>query len=301
MMAEVEKEMVVQKSSNLKKQYGKVNFTGRGGFASVFSAKDLTSKKNESVAIKKLPHNTEKEKLNNLCEIAFLKVCVSHPNAVQYIKSFLVQPENEIWLVTEFLHGGTLSEAARVHTFIERHIAYVAREVLRALKFLHDNKFAHRDLKSTNVMMSINGSIKIIDFGLCADFTNGPRTNMVGSPFWIPPEMIKKEPHSLKVDCYSLAVCLLELFLMAPPHSTSGIKCMYMAVTKGLHDQIPKTASYEAATFLRKALEVDPEKRATANQLLDEPWVAEPGLSKGISEVLRDIFLTNTINDMGLY
>jgi len=278
----------------------KLFFSGKGGFATVFSAKDLLSKKNEVVAIKKLPHSTDREKQNNFCEIGFLKASYGHTNIVQYNKCWYVQADNEIWLVTEFMHGGTLSEAARVHIFVDRHVAYVAREVLYALKFLHSKNFAHRDLKSSNIMMSINGSIKLIDFGLCADFSAGPRVSMVGSPFWVPPEMIKKEPHSYKVDCWSLAVCLLELYLMAPPYSTSsGIKCMFMAATKGLLDQVPKTASPEAKAFFARSLEVDPNKRASAAELLEDPWTKRTGLSKGISEVLKDIFLTNTFSDLG--
>ena len=69
--------------------------------------------------------------------------------------------EGEVWIITEFMHGGTLHEAARAHRFEDKHIAYVAREVLKALKFLHGKKFAHRDLKSQNVMMAINGAIKL--------------------------------------------------------------------------------------------------------------------------------------------
>jgi len=298
-MTLAEKELGISSKQNLKRVYGKLKETGKGGFASVFSARDLT-RKNEVLAIKRLLHNTEREQQTNLSEIGFLLVCLGHANIVQFVRCWHIQPENEVWLVMEYLHGRTLAEAARIHTFNELHIAYVAREVLNALKFLHNLNFVHRDLKSSNIMMSGSGHIKLIDFGLCAEFSAGPRVHMVGSPFWVSPEMIKKEPHHTKTDIWSLGVSLLELFLMAPPHSSSGIKCMFLTATQGLMDQVPKTVSAEARTFISRCLEVNPNNRASAVELLDDPWTRKSGISKGVSEVLRDIFLNHTFKDMGL-
>jgi serine/threonine protein kinase len=177
-----------------KKLFKNIEFSGKGGFGRVFGAKDRTTKKH--VAIKKLPHVSEKDKRNNWCEIGFLATC-KHPNIVRFLDAWEVK--DEVWIVMEFLEGGTLHEAIKVHQFCERHIAYIAREVLKALDFLHNNKFVHRDLKSANVMMSVEGEIKLIDFGLCADVSEGERTQMVGSPFWMPPEMIRREPHGCPV------------------------------------------------------------------------------------------------------
>jgi len=188
---------------------------------------------------------------------------------------------------------------ARLHTFVESHVAYVAREVLHALKFLHEHKFAHRDLKSSNIMMSGSGHIKLIDFGLCADFSEGPRVHMVGSPYWVSPEMIKKEPHNIQTDIWSLGVSLLELFLNGPPYAGSAIKCMFLVGSQGLTDQIPKTASTDAKNFITRCLQPNPAERSTAVELLEDPWTNRSGISKGVSDVIRDIFLNHTFKDMG--
>jgi len=200
----------------------------------------------------------------------------------------------------EYLRGGTLHEAAKAHKFNDKHIAYVAHEVLMALKFLHAKNFVHRDLKSQNVMMDVTGKIKIIDFGLCADFSDGQRISMVGSPFWIPPEMIRDEPHSFPCDVWSMAVCLMELYLGTPPHPISGIKCMFLAATTGLADQIPSSATPLATAFLKRCLEVNQYERATPDSLLQDPWVRQPNLAGGIDKVLRDIFLVGSLEQIGI-
>jgi len=252
--------------------------------------------------VKKLPHETPRNQLNNETEIYFLSEC-KHPNIEEFYNCFEVQTKDqppEIWIEMEFLEGGTLSQAARLYTFSDKHIAYTARECLKGIKYLHDRGFAHRDLKSNNVMMSVRGEIKIIDFGLCADFSEGSRQKLLGSPFWIPPEMIKNENHSFPVDIWSLAVCILELYLTTPPHAVSPIKCMLMTATQGLKDQIPEKATADARDFLSRCLVVNPNKRATAEQLLQHNWFKQPVLDEGISEVLYQIFLSNSLSILGL-
>jgi len=128
----------------------------------------MKTKEKVRVAVKKIPHKSRREREHNYFEIAFLSLCL-HKNIVHYIDSYLVG--DSVWILMEYLEGGTLAEAANAHNFPDNHIAYVAREVISALNFLHSKNYAHRDLKSNNVMMSIKGEIKLIDFGLCADFS----------------------------------------------------------------------------------------------------------------------------------
>jgi len=167
------------------------------------------------------------------------------------------------------------------------------------LEFLHSRNFAHRDLKSANIMMSIKGEIKLIDMGFCADFSAGPRTKMLGSNYWISPEMIQNKPHSCPVDIWSLAICLFELFLGEPPYAPNSLKCMFMAATVGLKSKIPEIATTRAKNFLEQCLQIDPSQRATAADLLQHPWVKQSKIGNGISEVLKQVFLTNSLVHMG--
>jgi Protein kinase domain len=102
-------------------------------------------------------------------------VQMDHPNICKLYQALRVS--EEVWMVMELIQGGNLKQASEspCRFFYEPEIAYVAREMLQGIAYLHALKLAHRDLKNINVMLTVNGGIKLIDFGLCADFSNGPR------------------------------------------------------------------------------------------------------------------------------
>lgn len=132
-----------------------------------------------NVAIKRVAYITSKDKRKALQEVRFLRYCGVHPNIVGLHRAHLVK--EEVWMVMEYLEGATLMQAVSVHKFSEVQIAYIARYVLKALIFLHEHKIAHRDLKSSNIMLTCSGSVKVIDLGLCTDISQGELTHMVGS------------------------------------------------------------------------------------------------------------------------
>lgn len=132
-----------------------------------------------NVAIKRVPYVSTKDKRKALQEVRFLRYCGEHPNVVGIHRAHLVK--DEVWMVMEYLEGATLMQAVSVHKFSESQIAYIARYIVKALAFLHENQIAHRDLKSSNIMLTCSGSVKVIDLGLCTDISQGQLTHMVGS------------------------------------------------------------------------------------------------------------------------
>jgi len=150
-------------------------------------------------------------------------------------------------------------------------------------------------------MMSIKGEIKLIDFGLCGDFSEGPLIKMLGSPYWIPPEMILRKPHSFPADIWSLGVCILELILRAPPYDVSSAKCMYHVATEGLCQCIPKETSEGARDFMARCLEVDQDIRGTAEELIKHSWINRTTkLETGIEQILYKIFLSESLRTLGI-
>jgi len=180
-----------------------------------------------------------------------------------------------MWIATEFLDGGTLTQAVANFRFQETHIAYLVKNILFGLSFLHKNMLAHRDLKSANIMLTVQGDVKLIDFGLCSDISQGEVVHMVGSPFWMPPEMIKRQLHGLPVDVWSFGICVMEMANGHPPNRKSSIEAMFVAAADGypLPFEEPEIWSDQFNDLLSHCLLCDPYERWTANQLLEHPFL----------------------------
>ena len=192
---------------------------GRGGFGCVFDAfvidEERQNEEGTHVAVKKMPHRTEDDKQNNINELRFISRA-KHQNIVRYFGSYLWR--DELWVVMEMMEGGPLTRAIMEYNFQEKHIAYVCKAVLQALDHLHKIRICHRDLKSENIMLTREGEVKLIDFGLAETTENGWVIDILGSPFWIAPEMIQLKPHGAPVDIWAFAISILEVINGRPPH-----------------------------------------------------------------------------------
>jgi len=300
------KTLVVKKESELllpgnpKTMFKRMTIAGKGGFGMVFSALSIVDK--SKVAIKRMPHATERDKRANLREVQYLLEC-DQPNIVKCKAAYECIEDKEIWVVMELMEGGTLDEAvAQGYEFNEKHIAYCAREILTGLQYLHSKSVMHRDLKAANIMMSVEGEIKLIDFGLAIDVSAGPKVEFAGSPFWMPPEMIRKEPHDEKADIWSMSICILELANKSPPNYESTLKCMFNAAIGTLPVlNKPEKWSDVFRDFLSKCACFDPKIRFTATQLLKHDFMQRAAKQSDMKQILREIFMGNQLKENGFF
>jgi len=202
----------------------------------------------------------------------------------------------------EFMQGGTLAQAAKSNPMKESQIAYIAREMLKGIQYMHSLKIVHRDLKSANVMLSIDGGVKLIDFGLCLNIgEHGEVVSMVGSPYWIPPEMILQEPHGYEADIWSFAICLLELANRCLPFNRTALKCLFNVAVGTLPSlDHPDQWSREFYSFLDSCLQRDPKLRPTALQLLEHSFLQKASPKKEMQDTLQSIFLGKELARNGL-
>ncbi len=258
---------------------------GHGGFGTVLRAVRLSD--SLALAIKTMPNGTAKQKRENLWEIGLLKRA-QHPCVVTFYEAFVWA--DAVWMVMERLDGGSLSHAvALCGGFREPHVAYTAERVLRALDFMHERSLAHRDLKSANLMFSTLGDVKLIDFGLCRDCSRSPGISMLGSPFFISPEMIRYEPHSTPTDIWSFAISLLEMVNGHPPNHTNAVRAMFVTATAGV-DLSQWTFSAELTDFLAQCLQRDPLRRAAAPALRKHAFLSKSCDRADMQRLLRTIF-----------
>mmetsp|Transcript_9976 Transcript_9976/g.28048 ORF Transcript_9976/g.28048 Transcript_9976/m.28048 type:complete len:487 (+) Transcript_9976:59-1519(+) len=273
---------------------------GSGSYGRVYQAKWSELDKG-LFAVKKMAHKERKEVRANLNEVFYLSK-YSHPHIVTFHRAFV--SNDEIWLLTEFMHGGTLSQTG--YPFQESEVAFLSHGLLQALEFLHAQDVVHRDLKSENIMMTVHGDVKLIDFGLAASTAEGPLVQMCGSPYWLSPEMIRMDPHDIPTDIWSFAISLMEMINGHPPNYSNALHLMYTTGTLSyeLSHHLPASQcekwSDSLKDFASRCLVPDPEKRDSAGELLQHDFLSIACDKKQMRTVLERIFVTAALMDTGL-
>ncbi|KAF8463662.1 kinase-like domain-containing protein [Kalaharituber pfeilii] len=270
--------------------YTKIKKVGQGASGSVYVAK-VNSGATQSAAFKMLSqerrapitrvaikqmdlaHQPRKELIVN--EILVMKES-THPNIVNFLDAFL-RGNSELWVVMEYMEGGALTDVIDNNTLEEDQIATICYETCKGLEHLHAQNIIHRDIKSDNVLLDGTGHVKITDFGFCAKLTEqkSKRATMVGTPYWMAPEVVKQKEYGSKVDIWSLGIMAIEMIESEPPYlNEEPLKALYLIATHGTPTlKKPDKLSKELKGFLAVCLCVDVKSRATAEELLKHEFL----------------------------
>ncbi|XP_048841948.1 serine/threonine-protein kinase PAK 5 isoform X2 [Brienomyrus brachyistius] len=242
----------------------------------------------KQVAVKKMDLRKQQRR-----ELLFNEVVIMrdyhHENVVDMYNSYLVG--DELWVVMEFLEGGALTDIVTHTRMNEEQIATVCLSVLKALSYLHTQGVIHRDIKSDSILLTSDGRIKLSDFGFCAQVSKEvpKRKSLVGTPYWMAPEVISRMPYGTEVDIWSLGIMVMEMVDGEPPYFNEPP----LQAMRRIRDNLPPRLkeSHKVSSVLRAFLDLmlvrEPSQRATAQELLHHPFLKLSGPPSCIVPLMR--------------
>lgn len=245
---------------------------GEGSYGSVFKAHYKET--GEIVAIKQVPVESDLQEI--IKEISIMQQCNS-PHVVRYYGSYF--KNSDLWIVMEYCGAGSVSDIIRQRnkTLAEDEIAAILQSTLKGLEYLHFMRKIHRDIKAGNILLNSEGQAKLADFGVAGQLTDtmAKRNTVIGTPFWMAPEVIQEIGYNCVADIWSLGITAIEMAEGKPPYADiHPMRAIFMIPTNP-----PPTFrnsdqwSEPFRDFVSQCLVKNPENRATATQLLQHPFI----------------------------
>ena len=222
----------------------------------------------------------EQEKADVLNESNILAK-LDHPNIIKFYDVFeSKKPKHMINIVTEYADGGDLSEKIKERknkngNFTESEILDYFTQICLAIRHIHEKKIIHRDLKSGNIFLMKNGFVKLGDFGIAKNFqrTIDKAKTMVGTPYYLSPEMIESKPYDSKSDIWSLGVLLYEMMTFKMPFNANSLASLIIKITRGNYIPPPVIYTKDLRELVSKCLTLDPKNRPTIKEILGMPFI----------------------------
>ena len=299
-----ELEKIVRRE-NPKLLFSHLTSIGQGGFGEVFTGESVHDGK--KVALKVMNGSMNADFLQKHTNEIEAMRRLNHPNIVSFEDVFFW--DNQFWLVMEYCDGGTLENLYQEVYLSESEIAHFIRQICLGLHYLHMQQLAHLDIKAENILLNLNGATKIGDFGLVREVSadRDSLTSMVGTSYWMAPEVIQRKPYGQKVDIYALGCVCLELAEGKPPrHEMGSLRAMFLAATVGppafqTNPDHGHPWSEKMIDFLKQTLHMDPKRRPTAAQLLEHPFLLSRTVSlKELRKKLELVFIGASLRANGL-
>ncbi|XP_053477616.1 mitogen-activated protein kinase kinase kinase kinase 5 isoform X3 [Ictalurus furcatus] len=266
---------------------------GSGTYGDVFKARKISTGELAAVKMIKLEPGDDFSVIQQ--EIFMVKECTHH-NIVAYFGSYLCR--EKLWICMEYCGGGSLQDIYHVTgPLSELQIAYMCRETLQGLSYLHSKGKMHRDIKGANILLTKDGDVKLADFGVAAKITAtiAKRKSFIGTPYWMAPEVAAVEKnggYNQLCDIWAVGITSIELAELQPPmFDLHPMRALFLMSKSNfqppkLKDKIKWSTTFH--NFVKVSLTKNPKKRPTAEKLLTHMFVAQSGLSRRLAVELLE-------------
>ncbi|PIA49863.1 hypothetical protein AQUCO_01300540v1 [Aquilegia coerulea] len=253
--------------------YHVIDLVGEGSFGKVYKGRRKYT--GQTVAMKFiLKHGKSEKDIHNLRQEIEILRKLKHENIIEMLDSF--ETPQEFCVVTEFAQGELFEVLEDDKCLPEDQVQAIAKQLVRALHYLHSNRIIHRDMKPQNILIGAGSIVKLCDFG----FARAMSTNTVvlrsikGTPLYMAPELVREQPYNHTADLWSLGVILYELFVGQPPFYTNSVYALIRHIIKD-PVKYPENMSSSFKSFLKGLLNKVPQNRLTWPNLLEHPFVKE--------------------------
>lgn len=245
---------------------------GEGSYGAVFKARHKET--GAILAVKQVPLENDLQDI--IKEISMIKECDS-PYIVKYYGSYF--KDTDLWIVMEYCGAGSVADVMRLRRKVieEAEIATILQYSLKGLEYLHSKLKIHRDIKAGNILLNHEGKAKLADFGVAGQLSDAmaKRNTVIGTPFWMAPEVIQEIGYDVKADIWSLGITAIEMADGRPPYADiHPMRAIFMIPTKPPPTLAEKDKfSPQFNDFLAKCLKKNPAERPTATELLEHPFI----------------------------
>ena len=266
--------------------YIRQSVIGRGSFGIVYQA--INQRTNQVVALKEIDLEQSVDDLTEIQkEIDMLRASESK-YVVGYYGSFLLG--SKLCILMEYMGCGSVSDIIAIKKLPESLISIILQRVLKGLNFLHLRRKFHRDIKAANILLNLEGDVKLADLGVASSLESRTKSfSFVGTPYWMAPEIITEQGHNQKCDIWSLGITAIEIATGLPPYSDLPYSRALHLIPNSDPPVLEGNFSPEFKDFVSQCLIREPEQRPSAEMLLSHPFIKNAKKKTVLAQYLQSI------------